>query len=270
MDGLSGRVPRASSDEPDPRLPDALVSASGNHIVTDAGSRSALQDEHEVVVSAERNDSEAVQVPEAVSEPPPSSNRHLDESNVASTSALAELSTVVESLASQTNAFHERAEHYELIIREMQSRLEQLQGDQVQALLKPVMQRLATIHAQATEAAVRAHDLEESAEKDFNFFVVAIEEAFGLLDIECVRARPHDRFDPSRHHASRIVPTDDPDLDERVQRVLRQGFTYIDAPRVFLPAQVSIYRYRPLPNTLDASGKDDGPAISPLEGDLDE
>jgi molecular chaperone GrpE (heat shock protein) len=85
------------------------------------------------------------------------------------------------------------------------------------------------------------------AEKDLSFFAVAIEEAFGLMDIESVGASASELFDSSKHHAARIVPSDDPDLDKRIERVLRQGFTYAGAPRVFLPAHVSVFRYQPPP-----------------------
>lgn len=154
-----------------------------------------------------------------------------------------ELVAAVRSLEQQSQAFHARAENYEQIIRQMQGRIEQLQGDQVQALLKPLIQRIATLHAQATEAAGAARARSESAVKDFEYFAVAIEEAFALIDLESVGAAEGAEFEPRKHHAARIVPTDDMALDRRVQRVLTQGFTYAGAPRVLLPAQVNIFRY---------------------------
>lgn len=180
---------------------------------------------------------------------------------------LSELTTALKSLEVQTLAFHTRAENYEQIIRQMQSRIEQLQGDQVQALLKPVIQRFAGLHAQAIESSEQARDRLEAAEKDFSFFAVAIEEALGLVDIESVGASPSVEFDPRKHHASRIVATGDPELDKRIQRVLRQGFTYAGAPRVFLPAQVSVYRYEPVQVPADVQDPDNDPANEPAEGE---
>ncbi|MFE9242732.1 nucleotide exchange factor GrpE [Nocardiopsis sp. NPDC006938] len=148
-------------------------------------------------------------------------------------------------LEEQVRKFHARSENQEQIIRQMQSRIEQLQGDQVQALLKPVLRRFAGLHAQAAEAAERARERGEKSEKDFDFFMDAIEESLGLIDVESVEAAPLVEFDPKKHHAARVVPTEDVELDKRVQRVLRQGFSYVDADRVFLPAQVSVYRYQP-------------------------
>jgi molecular chaperone GrpE (heat shock protein) len=133
-----------------------------------------------------------------------------------------------------------------------------------------VIQRFALLHAQAAEASEKARERGESAERDFSFFAVAIEEALGLVDIESVRAAPDLEFDASKHHASRIVPTESPNLDQRVQRVLRQGFTYIGAPRVFLPAQVSVYRYEP-PRSVAADEDPENIPTSELgEGDPSE
>lgn len=179
------------------------------------------------------------------------------------------LDQVVAALAgveAQIHGFHARAENYEQIVRQMQNRIEQLQGDQVQALLKPVIQRFAGLHAQAAEASEKARERGESAEKDFGFFAVAIEEALGLVDIESVGAAPHVEFDSRKHHASRIVPTPDPNLDQRVQRVLRQGFTYVGAPRVFLPAQVSVYRYEPPQPVAADEASENNPTSEPREG----
>lgn len=181
--------------------------------------------------------------------------------------ALDGVEAALASIEAQILGFHARAENYEQIVRQMQNRIEQLQGDQVQALLKPVIQRFAGLHAQATESSERARERGESAEKDFSFFAVAIEEALGLVDIESVGAAPDVVFDSRKHHASRIVPTADLDLDQRVQRVLRQGFTYVGAPRVFLPAQVSVYRYEPPHAVAADEASENNPTSKPGEGD---
>lgn len=153
------------------------------------------------------------------------------------------VAAALDGLEERVRGFHDRAENYEQIIRQMQNRIEQLQGDQVQALLKPVIRRFAGLHSQAAEAAERARGRGEKSEKDFDFFMDSIEEALGLIDVESVEAEPSAGFDSAKHHAARVVTTDDPEKDRRVHRVLRQGFTYVDADRVFLPAQVSVYKH---------------------------
>ncbi|ORI21159.1 nucleotide exchange factor GrpE [Rhodococcus sp. 1168] len=141
--------------------------------------------------------------------------------------------------------FHSRAEQYESIIRRMQARIEELQADQIRELLKPVILKLASLHTEArgseARAAARSDDL---GQKDFDFFVSEIEETLGLLDIESIGVSVLDDFDAGKHAARRRVETDDASLDRRVERVLRQGFTYIGAERVFMPAMVTVYRYQ--------------------------
>ncbi|CCQ45052.1 hypothetical protein ARTSIC4J27_985 [Pseudarthrobacter siccitolerans] len=181
-----------------------------------------------------------------------------------------EVTTALRNLEVQVQEFHGRAANYEQIIRQMQTRIEHLQGDQIQALLKPVIQRFAGLHAQAIEACGHARDRGEAAEKDFSFFAVAIEEALGLVDIESVQAAPSTEFDRRKHHVARVVATDVQELDGRIQRVLRQGFTYVDAPRVFIPAQVSVYRYEPPQAPAEAEPLENDPKNKHGEGDLGE
>lgn len=181
-----------------------------------------------------------------------------------------EVTKALRNVEVQLQVFHDRAANYEKIVRQMQTRIEHLQGDQIQALLKPVIQRFAGLHAQAIEACGHARDRGEAAEKDFSFFAVAIEEALGLVDIESVQAAPSTEFDPRKHHVARVVTTDVQELDGRIQRVLRQGFTYVDAPRVFMPAQVSVYRYEPAQAPAEAEPLENDPKNERGEGDLGE
>lgn len=174
--------------------------------------------------------------------PLPAGNAAGDED--ADSPTLTDFTEALRGVERQAEAFHTRARAYENIIQQMESRIEQLQGDQILALLKPLLQRIAGLHAQAAEASDQARTRGESAAKDFEFFAVAIEEALGLIDIESVAAAPAAPFDPRRHAAGRVLHTDNPALDGLIHRVLRQGFTYAGAARVFLPAQVSVYRFK--------------------------
>lgn len=149
-------------------------------------------------------------------------------------------------MAAALERFHTRAEQYESIIRRMQTRIEELQSDQVRELLKPIILKLADLHTEASAAEERASASEDdSARKDFDFFVTEIEDTLGLLDIESIGTRVLDEFDPARHAARRRIDSDDPTLDKRIAKVVRQGFTYVGAERVFVPATVFVYRYQP-------------------------
>ncbi|WP_204354857.1 nucleotide exchange factor GrpE [Mycolicibacterium llatzerense] len=163
----------------------------------------------------------------------------------------------IDELAAMTSAlerFHARAEQYESIIRRMQTRIEELQADQVRELLKPVILKLASLHTEATTAQERASTFEDdSVRKDFDFFVSEIEEALGLLDIESIGVSMADEFDAGKHAARRRIDTDDPALDRRIAKVLRQGFAFVGAERVLLPAMVNVYRYAPSVQSETAS-----------------
>jgi molecular chaperone GrpE (heat shock protein) len=238
----------------------------------ESGATTAQEAEPASAGGSETHDRPAPSTPDDTAGPALGATDELDEATApadaqTSQQALSSLTASIDTLGQQVRAFHTRAESYEQIIRQMQSRVEELQGDQVKALLKPVIQRLAGLHAQATEAAEQARDRGESAEKDFSFFAVAIEEALGLVDIESVGVSASAQFDPGKQHAARVVPTSEPDLDRRVERVLRQGFTYVGATRVFLPAQVSVYRYEAPPSdTSEPAGDGNNPEIEPGEG----
>lgn len=162
----------------------------------------------------------------------------------------AEMVAALEALTDQVARFHERSERQEQIVRAMQDRISSLQGDQILALLKPALLRFARLHAQAEESAVRARGRGEEAEKDFAFFATSVEEALGLLDLDSIGAEAGAPFDSTRHAATEAVATADPALDRTIARVVRQGFTYPDAKRVTLPAQVTVYRFD---ETLEAA-----------------
>ena len=154
------------------------------------------------------------------------------------------LTSTIEALTVEIQRFHERTARHEEIIRQMQSRITELQGDQVQSLLKPILVRFASIHAQAVEAELEAQNADEkSAAKSFAYFADAIDEAFGLFGLESVGARVGGDFDKVRHHALSAVKTSDHSLDKKVQRVIRQGFTDPESTRTTVPAQVIIYKF---------------------------
>lgn len=155
----------------------------------------------------------------------------------------ADLAGALVALEEQVERFHHRAERQEEIIRTMQERIVALQGDQVLALLKPALLRFAGLHAQAQSAAVDAQGRGEQSAHDLAFFATAIEEALGMLDLDSVGAAPGAPFDSTRHAATESVPTGDSSLDLTIARVVRQGFTYPDAKRVTIPAQVTVHRF---------------------------
>ncbi len=161
----------------------------------------------------------------------------------------------IELLTTEVARFHERALGYEANARQLHSRVEELQQDQVRVLLKPIFERLATLHAQANDiAAQRLNDSPDVA-GDFLFFANSIEEALALYDLDSIQAEAGMPFDAKQQQAVRVVKTDQQDLDGTLQRVVRQGFIFASAERVLLPARVAVFRYEEPNETGQAEEK---------------
>lgn len=148
----------------------------------------------------------------------------------------------LDQLRAEINAFHERAAAYEDNARSLHARIEKLQDDQVRSLLKPLFERLSTLHAQAVDGSASLAEESPSAAEDFEYFAETIEDMLSLYDIDSVGATVGKPFDARLHQSARIVATDDPALDGMIQRVARQGFIFAGADRVLLPARVSVFR----------------------------
>lgn len=153
------------------------------------------------------------------------------------------LSTEVAGLKSAVHAFVSRSSEQDLLVRRMQSMIEELQQDQIRQLLKPVFEKLASIHADAKKNQEQHAAEEPVVAEDFKFFAQSIEDLMGMYDLESVQAAVGEPLDPKLHQAARAATTDQRDLAGRIKRVQRQGFKFAGANRVFLPARVVAYRY---------------------------
>lgn len=156
-----------------------------------------------------------------------------------------EIAGLVTGVAADVRAFTERAEFYEDLVRQLQSRVEFLQTDQVQQLLGPVLTRLAVLLTQTADSAAlaRAHGEGYQADVEFEYFHDALIETLDLIGVESVGATVGDAFDKSVHASRKSVRTGERDQDWTVAKVLRQGLARPGAERAFQPAQVAVYRY---------------------------
>ena len=68
-------------------------------------------------------------------------------------SSVVAVTEAIAGLRADFSTFQERSAAQESLIARMQQRIEELQGDQVRALLSPVYQELASLHADLMEAA---------------------------------------------------------------------------------------------------------------------
>lgn len=174
------------------------------------------------------------------------------------------LSAIEQSLAdalTATRSFADRAAFYETLVRQLQSRVEALQVDQIQELLGPVLQRLAVMLTHVSESLARAQQQDPGydASVEFEYFESTIIEMLALVNVDSVGAAPGVPFDRTLHAARLSVTTDDPALDGTIAKVMRQGLVRTGAERAFLPAQVCVNRYVPPPP------ESPGPSANPPE-----
>lgn len=157
----------------------------------------------------------------------------------------ANLAPLLSGIEAGLGRFNDRFAAYEQRTQDLHSRVEELQQDQVRQLLKPAFERLATLHAEALRTSEAKAVSDPSTAEDFSFFATSIEEMMALYDLDPVGAAVDGAFDARIHHAQRAIPTADETQGGTIQRVIRQGFSFAGAARVFLPARVSVYKYVP-------------------------
>ena len=145
------------------------------------------------------------------------------------------------------STFQERSAAQESLIARMQQRIEELQGDQVRALLSPVYQELASLHADLTEAAGKDYSVipPERLARELSFLVSRVDTALQLLGLESVGAAAGVQFDSRLHSAVRRVPTGRKSLDGMIEDVQRQGFIFPGAAKASMYARVTVYTYDP-------------------------
>lgn len=157
----------------------------------------------------------------------------------------ADIAELLSGVRADVQAFSERAEFYENLVRQLQSRIELLRADQIQQFFGPVLTRMALLLTQAADSAALARAQGEGykADVEFDYFHDALIESLDLLGVESVDVRAGDAFDRVLHASRKTTRTGVRDLDWTVARVLRQGLKRSGAERAFLPAQVTVYRY---------------------------
>lgn len=162
-------------------------------------------------------------------------------------SAMRELQLSVAGMSATVSAFNERSAAQESIIGRMQQRLEELQGDQVRALLRPVYEQLAALHADITAVAERELRLTNDARlgKELAFLTNRVETAFESLGLVSVEAEAGTVFDSRLHAAVRSKPTPDAELDKSIAEVRRQGFVTPGTAKTELHARVVVYSFDP-------------------------
>jgi molecular chaperone GrpE (heat shock protein) len=171
-------------------------------------------------------------------------------------SSVMAVAEAIAGLRADFSTFQERSAAQESLIARMQQRIEDLQGDQVRALLSPVYQELASLHADLTEAAGKDYSVipPERLARELSFLVSRVDTALQLLGLESVGAAAGVQFDSRLHSAVRRVPTGRESLDGMIEDVQRQGFIFPGAAKASMYARVTVYTYDP---TIDDGTMDE-------------
>ena len=85
---------------------------------------------------------------------------------------------------------------------------------------------------------------EEAARKDLSLVAESLADALALNGVEAVFIEPGVPFDGRSHKIATIEPTDDPDADRTVARVVRPGFAWADGDAVRV-SDVAVCKYTP-------------------------
>ena len=176
-------------------------------------------------------------------------------------SSVVAVTAAIADLRADFSTFHERSAAQETLIARMQQRIDELQGDQVRALLSPVYQELASLHADLMEAAGKDYSVvpPERLPRELSFLLSRVDTALQLLGLESVGAAAGVQFDSRLHSAVRRVPTGRKSLDGLVATVQRQGFTFPGSAKASLYARVTVYAYD---STIDEDRMDELASIS--------
>jgi molecular chaperone GrpE (heat shock protein) len=171
-------------------------------------------------------------------------------------SSVMAVAEAIAGLRADASTFQERSAAQESLIARMQQRIEDLQGDQVRALLSPVYQELASLHADLAEAAGKDYSVipPERLARELSFLVSRVDTALQFLGLESVGAAAGVQFDSRLHSAVRRVPTGRESLDGMIEDVQRQGFIFPGAAKASMYARVTVYTYDP---TIDDGTMDE-------------
>lgn len=132
----------------------------------------------------------------------------------------------------------------------MQRRIEELQAEVAHSLYTPVINELASLHADATQAAEAAEANAQTftasqARNEFIAFLARVETCMEHLGVEPLAAAANEPFNSRTQTAVGTTPTADASLDRCVARVVRQGFAPPGARRPTVYSRVVVYTHDP-------------------------
>ncbi|WP_417288355.1 hypothetical protein [Corynebacterium variabile] len=131
----------------------------------------------------------------------------------------------------------------------LRGRVEELTGDQVRALLLPPGSRLVDVLASLRDTARRDFsDLPKETvlrqhANELEHADAGVSDAVRALGLVPVLCEVGEKFSSRFHQATGTTDTSTADLDKRIARVIRPGFTFPGSPRPSIAPQVVVYKY---------------------------
>lgn len=130
-------------------------------------------------------------------------------------------------------------------VENLNDRIEELQGDQVNALLKPAATEIYRVLSQVDRWCSQV-ELTGSIKPDkrFDFIIDGLIEALEALGLNEIPVYIGDAFNKKIHHGSQTIETDDVMKDKTIAQVLQRAFSFTNAGKTAFPASVAVYAYK--------------------------
>ena len=156
----------------------------------------------------------------------------------------------------ELKALLERDNYKDGIIKDLHKEMERLNGNFFEDIRRPMIKSIIAIHRQMTgrlktlekETAASDSDykkLYEELVKNMKFDLTAIGDTMeDEYDLEFFEPVSGDLYNPKEDNAIRVVATDDEGQDGVIQEVLYGGFKNTSTDRIFLKANVIVYKFK--------------------------
>ncbi|WP_105034923.1 nucleotide exchange factor GrpE [Cryobacterium aureum] len=165
---------------------------------------------------------------------------------------LSDIVGALEALSLSVERLSDRARSDQDIITRMQHRIDELQGDQMRALMGPAVSELAKLHAEVLASA----DLDyarlgvERVQAELARTADGVIDAINVLGADSIDAQLGEAFNSQLHTAVRRVPTNSAKLDRTIAEVQRQGFRFEGVAKPALYARVKVFAFEAEPEAL--------------------
>lgn len=171
----------------------------------------------------------------------------------------ADVSSQLEELKSgqdELKALLERENYKDSIIKDLHKEMERLNGNFFEDIRRPMIKSIIAIHRQMTgrvkaleknpsDASTDYEKLYNEMAKNLKFDMTAVADTLeDEYDLEFFEPAAGDFYNPKEDNAIRVIATDDAQQDGVIAEVLYGGFKNTSTERIFLKANVIVYKHK--------------------------